>query len=241
MPTIFPPDVDAPSGRALRLDVLYRTRFSARQRQVRDQVWAVLCRDFFQRYVGEGDTALDLGCGFGEFSRFIRARRKIAVDLNGDAGAMLPGDVEFHRADARRLDFIGSSSVDVCFTSNFFEHLRSKADLDAVLAEVHRALRPSGLLVALQPNIKYSVREYWDFYDHHLPLSHLSCAEAFAVAGFEVVELVDRFLPFSTCSAIPKHPLLVRLYLRARPLWRLMGRQFLIVGRKPAQAVAVSG
>ena len=36
------------------------------------------------------------------------------------------------------------------------------------------------------------------------------------------------------------HPLLVRLYLRARPLWQLMGRQFFIVGRKPAQAVAVS-
>ncbi len=215
-----------------RLDLLYRTRFPPEQRKIRDRIWQVLCHDFFQRYVREGDTTLDLGCGFGEFSRFIRARRKIAVDVNADAGTLLPSEVEFHRADARRLDFIPSGSVDVCFTSNFFEHLPSKRDLDGVLAEVHRILRSGGLLVALQPNIKYAPGDYWDFYDHQLPLSHLSCAEAFALAGLEVVELVDRFLPFTTCSPIPKHALLVRLYLSFRPAWRLLGRQFLIVGRK---------
>ena len=33
----------------------------------------------------------------------------------------------------------------------------------------------------------------------------------------EIVEVVGRFLPFTTWSAWPKHPLLVRLYLRLRP------------------------
>lgn len=216
-----------------RLDVLYRHRFSADARQARERVWAVLCRDFFQRYVRETDTVLDLGCGFGEFIRHIRARRRIAVDLNRDVAALLPPDVEFHAADARELGFLPSATVDVCFTSNFFEHLASKQELDAVLLAVHRVLRPGGLLVALQPNIKYAPGDYWDFYDHHLPLSHLSGAEAFAKAGFEVVELVGRFLPFTTCSPLPKHPWLVRLYLRVRLAWRLLGRQFLIVGRKP--------
>jgi SAM-dependent methyltransferase len=215
-----------------RLDVLYRNRFSPEQRQIRDRVWETLCRHFFQRYVREGDTSLDLGCGFGEFSRFIRARRRIAVDVNPDARSLLPGEVEFHQADARRLDFLPTDSIDVCFTSNFFEHLPSKSDLDTVLGEVRRVLRPGGRLVAMQPNIRYAPGEYWDFYDHHLPLSHLSCAEAFALAGLEVVELVDRFLPFTTCSPIPKHRLLVRLYLAFPPAWRLLGRQFLIVGRK---------
>ncbi len=216
-----------------RLDVLYRNRFSAEARRARERVWQVLCRHYFQRYVRESDTVLDLGCGFGEFTRFIRARRKIAVDVNRDVAALLPPDVEFHAADARELGFLPSATVDVCFTSNFFEHLGSKQELDAVLLEIHRVLRPGGLLVALQPNIKYAPGDYWDFYDHHLPLSHLSCAEAFGKAGFEVVELVGRFLPLTTCSPLPKHPLLVRLYLWARPAWRLLGRQFLIVGRKP--------
>ncbi len=216
-----------------RVDVLYRHRFSPEQRRARDRIWEVLCRRFFQHYVGEGETTLDLGCGYGEFSRFVRARRRVAVDVNPDAGPMLPPEVEFHRADARRLDFLSDGSVDVCFTSNFFEHLPAKADLDAVLGEVLRVLRQGGRLVALQPNIRYAPGEYWDFYDHHLPLSHLSCAEAFAIAGFEVEDLIDRFLPFTTCSPLPKHPLLVRLYLSVRPAWRVLGRQFLIVGRKP--------
>jgi hypothetical protein len=52
-------------------------------------------------------------------------------------------------------------------------------------------------------------------------------------AGFTIEELVGRFLPFTTLSPIPKHPFFVRLYLHMRPLWKLMGKQFLIVGRKP--------
>lgn len=215
-----------------RVDVLYDKRFSAEDRRSRQRLWQVLCRHFFQRYVRETDTTLDLGCGFGEFSRFIAARRRIAVDSNPGVAESLPPDVEFHLADVRKLDFIGSGTVDVCFTSNFFEHLPSKQDLDAVLAEALRVLRPGGLLIALQPNIKYAPGAYWDFYDHVLPLSHLSCAEAFGKAGFEVVLLRGRFLPFTTRSLVPQHPLLLRLYLRLRPAWWLFGRQFLIVGRK---------
>lgn len=211
---------------------IYRHRFSPADRRAKERVWQVLCRHFFQKYVRETDTILDLGCGFGEFSRFIRASRKIAVDLNPEAAEQLPPGVEFHRAPAGDLAFLPADSVDVCFVSNFFEHLASKREIDVVLAEVRRVLRPGGRLVAVQPNIRYAPGEYWDYYDHHVPLSHLSCAEAFAQAGFEVVELVGRFLPFTTRSWVPKHPWLVRAYLLCRPAWRIVGRQFLIVGAK---------
>lgn len=218
------------------VELIYRHRFSARDRKARDRIWQVLCHHFFQRYICETDTVLDLACGFGEFSRFIRAGRKIAVDINPDVGALLPPEVEFHVTDARRLDFLPPGSIDVCFTSNFFEHLPSKEALDAVLAEVWRVLRSGGLLVALQPNIRYAPGAYWDFYDHCLPLSHRSCAEAFLKAGLQVTDLVGRFLPFTTCSVLPRHPVLVRLYLLVRPAWWVMGRQFLIVGRKTSRS-----
>ena len=46
-------------------------------------------------------------------------------------------------------------------------------------------------------------------------------------------EVVPRFLPYTVKSAIPTHPLLVRLNLRVPLAWRFMGERFLIVGVKP--------
>ena len=223
------------------LERLYAVRFPEAARTRKDRVWSVICSDFFQRYVAADATVLELGSGFGEFSRHIEARRKIAVDLNARAGAHLPPDIEFHPCSAEDLSAVASESVDVCFSSNFFEHLPSKESLDRVLQEARRVLKPGGRYVALQPNLRYAPGEYWDFYDHVIPLTHLSCAEAFAKAGFEIVEVIDRFLPFSTRSRLPQSPWLVRLYLAVPLAWRILGRQFLIVARKPAGALRATG
>ena len=217
---------------------LYRHRFSEREQLAKDRVWKVLVEHFFQRYVTADATVLDLACGYGEFIRHVRAARRIAVDINADSGERVAPPIEFHLSPATRLPFLADGSVDVCFTSNFLEHLPSKLAVDEVLAEVHRVLRPGGRFIALQPNIKYAYAEYWDFYDHHTALSHLSAAEGFSLAGFEVVELIDRFLPFSTKSALPKHPALVRAYLACPWAWKIMGKQFLIVAAKPRAADA---
>ena len=212
---------------------LYCVRFSAADVARKDKIWKVLCERFFQNYIPANATVLDIACGYGEFIRHIKARRKIAIDINPEWAPYLPPDVEFHAGSATDLSALSSESVDVCFSSNFFEHLPSKQILDRLLAEVLRVLKPNGLYVAMQPNLRYAPGEYWDYYDHVLPLTHLSCREAFAKAGFEVTELIDRFIPFSTASRLPQHPLLVRLYLLCRPAWRVLGRQFVIVGRKP--------
>ena len=215
---------------------LYRHRFSAQEQAQKDRVWQVLVKHFFQRYIATDATVLDLACGYGEFIRHVNARRRLAVDINEDSASRLAPPIEFHRSRADRLDFLANDSIDFCFTSNFLEHLPSKAVVDDVLAEVRRVLRPGGRFMALQPNIRYAYARYWDFYDHHTPLSHSSAEEAFSLAGFDVVELIDRFLPFSTKSALPKHPALVRAYLACPWAWRILGQQFLIVGAKPASA-----
>ena len=36
------------------------------------------------------------------------------------------------------------------------------------------------------PNIRYLADRYWDFYDHHLALSHLSLEEGLVQAGYRV-------------------------------------------------------
>src|SRR5258705_5832292 len=108
------------------LQKLYRIRFSDADRGRKDAIWKALCEGFFQRYVRPDDTVLDIACGYGEFPRHIRARRKIAVDLNPDAARFLPPGAQFHLASAEKLPMIADASVDVCFSSNFLEHLPSK-------------------------------------------------------------------------------------------------------------------
>jgi ubiquinone/menaquinone biosynthesis C-methylase UbiE len=212
---------------------LYQIRFSDSKRDRKDLVWKVLCEDYFQQFISPASTVLEIASGYGEFVRYISAARKIAVDLNPDSAACLPQDIEFHLGSATDLSMLEAASVDVCFSSNFFEHLPSKELMDQVLAEARRVLRPGGIYLAMQPNLRCEPGKYWDYYDHVLPLTHMSCREAFVKAGFEVTKLVDRFIPFSTDSKLPQHPLLVKTYLRIPLLWRFLGGQFVIVCRKP--------
>ncbi len=224
-------DRGAPDGAAL--STIYAARFSETGLDKRDRVWRELCRRYFDARVRPEDTVLDIACGYGEFVNNIRAGRRIAVDLNPDAARALAPGVEFHRTPATDLSMIETGSVDFAFTSNFLEHLPSKAVLDEVFAEVLRVLRPGGRFMILGPNIRYAYKEYWDYYDHYLPLSHLSLAEGLATAGFEVAEVIPQFLPYTMKGKTPTHPILIRAYLSLPLAWRILGKQFLVTARKP--------
>ena len=212
---------------------LYRHRFREEELPAKNRIWKVLCREFFQRYVdARTDCVLDLACGYGEFVNNIEARRKLAIDLNPDSPRFVARDVEFHAVPADELSPVDAASVDVVFTSNFLEHLPDKATLARVFGEVHRVLRPGGTFIVMGPNIRYLPGEYWDFFDHHLPLSHLSLVEALRLGDFEPREVIDRFLPYTTQSSLPKGPAFVSAYLKLRPAWRLFGKQFLVVATR---------
>jgi hypothetical protein len=66
-----------------------------------------------------------------------------------------------------------------------------------------------------------------------LPLTHATIAEGLAISGFEVDLIIDRFLPYTAKSALPKHPRLVQAYLKVPLMWKLLGGQFFVVGHKP--------
>lgn len=216
------------------LAALYRHRFSDVELANKHKIWRVLCRDFFQKYVNRDDVVLDLGCGYGEFINNIEAGEKHGLDLNPDTPRFLTGDVQFHATSATDLgSVIGDNTTDVVFTSNFLEHLPDKATLSQVFDGVYRVLRPGGRFLALGPNIRCVGGAYWDFIDHQLPLTHIAIAEAMAISGFDIDLIIDRFLPYTTKSALPQHPRLVQAYLRVPLMWKLLGGQFFVAGHKP--------
>lgn len=98
-----------------------------------------------------GSRGLDLGCGEGHNTRLLarRGARMTAVDLSGRflTAAWVeerhqPLGIQYVHADASALPFNGAVFDFVAA----FMSLMDMADLDAVLPEVRRVLRPGGFL-----------------------------------------------------------------------------------------------
>jgi SAM-dependent methyltransferase len=212
---------------------IYATRFPEEERRQKDRIWRTLCAEFFQRYVEPDWTVLDLAAGYCEFINAIRARRKIAVDLNPETGTFAAPGVEVVLAPSDHIAGVPDGTVDCVFVSNFFEHLPNKGALSATLAEVRRVLRPGGRLLILQPNIRFLNGSYWDFFDHYLPLTDRTLVEALDLAAMKAIEVRPRFLPYTTKSRFPKASWLIGAYVRMPILWRFFGKQAWVVAEKP--------
>lgn len=209
---------------------IYRQRFTSQLAQ-RRQVWQVLVERYFQSFIPQNSSVLDLGCGYGEFINQVRATKKYGMDLNPDTASYLSPDVELLEQDCSARWNIADGALDVVFTSNFFEHLPTKAALGHTLDEAKRCLRPgSGRLIALGPNIKFLNGTYWDFWDHHLSLTDRSLAEALETRGYLIEKCVPRFLPYTMVGRNPP-PFFVAAYLMMPAAWPIFGKQFLIVAR----------
>jgi len=209
------------------LKALYGNRFSTEAAQ-RDDIWKVLCGQFFQQWVPAEATVLDLAAGHCEFINNIAAGRRIAVDLNPDVRERAGAGIETHILRSDHLDAIEDASIDVVFISNFFEHITREVIL-STLVEVRRVLKADGRLLVLQPNVRYCARDYWQFFDHITPVDDRALAEAFAATGFDVVKCIPRFLPYTTKGKLPSGPGLVRLYLKVPLVWRILGAQAFMV------------
>lgn len=214
-----------------RLQQLYQARFE-KKAAYRQQVWAVLCRQYFQRWIPAGGSVLDLGCGYGEFINQIEAHRKFAMDLNPDSAGLLNSGITHLCQDCSAPWRIDPASLDVVFTSNFFEHLPDKAALGRTLDQACSALKSGGRLICLGPNIRFLAANYWDFWDHYLPLSDYSLAEGIEAHGFHMEYCCPKFLPYTMARGGQPPVLFVSAYLKFPLAWKILGRQFLLIARK---------
>jgi SAM-dependent methyltransferase len=219
------------ASREAELRAQYQLRFGSGEKY-RDGVWKILCEDFFSRYVRPEAAVLDLGAGWGEFINNIAAGQKSAMDLNPETSRRLSPGIRHIQQDCSREWDVKSETLDVVFTSNFFEHLYDKSSVERTVREAHRCLRRSGLLICLGPNIKFVQGAYWDFWDHHVALTEMSLSELLRMNGFVIDTCIPRFLPYTMSTGRTPPLALVRLYLKLRPAWRIFGRQFLVVARK---------
>lgn len=212
---------------------LYNRRFSGEELVDKQVLWTTLCRDFLERYIEPDATVLDLGAGRCEFINTVRAKRRIAVDPNPATVGLAAPDVEVLATLSTDMSVLLDGEVDVVFASNFLEHVADKDVLLQTLHECHRVLRPGGRMIVLMPNIRYLPGRYWDYLDHHVPLTHVSLVEALELAAFEPEVVIPKFLPYTVKdSKLPVRAELIRLYLRMPLAWKLVGKQMFVVARR---------
>lgn len=216
----------------MELEKLYRHRFEESELPGKLAIWKVLCEDYFSRFVRPDDVVIDVGAGYCEFINNIRCSKRIAVDLNPRVREFAAPEVEVRNDSCTNLASFADGTADVVFMSNFLEHLPSKQMVFDTLSEAQRILRKSGRLIILQPNVRLIAGAYWDFFDHHIPLTEKSLVEAVTTLGMRPAHVVTRFLPYTTKSLLPQSPWLVRLYLKVPLAWRLLGKQSLVVALK---------
>jgi SAM-dependent methyltransferase len=209
----------------------YKLRFGNRD-PYRDSVWKILCSQYFSKHIPARSVVLDVGCGWGEFINNISAARKFAMDLNSETGQRIGSDVTFLQQDCALEWALDTASLDVVFTSNFLEHLPDKRSVEATLAQAYRCLKAGGTIICLGPNVKCIPGDYWDFWDHHIPITEASLAELLTLSGFTVESSIARFLPYSMSNGRNPPLFLVSLYLRMPAAWYFFGKQFLVIGRK---------
>jgi len=87
-------------------------------------------------------------------------------------------------------------------------------------------------LILVGPNIKYVGGRYWDFWGHHIPITEKSISEVLKIYNFKIIKCVPKFLPYAMGSTRPIPLVFLPLYLKIPFLWKIMGKQFLIVAKK---------
>lgn len=213
---------------------LYNSRFTSFERIRKKELWKILCQDFLQRFVQRYDVVVDVGAGHCEFINNIKCFRKIAVDINKDINKFANKDVKVIIHTVKELKkILKSNSVNIIFMSNLLEHLDNKEDVFRLLNESFQVLKKGGRLLIMQPDIGLVGNRYWDYFDHKVPITAASLTEVLKAIGFEISDLHYPFLPYSTkIKYFPLWPVLLKIYLRCKPLHHIFGKQFFVCAKK---------
>jgi SAM-dependent methyltransferase len=210
---------------------MYAWRFHDVDQDRRQAVWHEIARYIHHRMEAPA-RVLDPAAGRGEFITAVPAAERWGVDLVGH-GVPESAGVKMIITDIMAADIPGNY-FDGVFISNFLEHLPDQNAVATVLGKLYNSLTPGGRIAIIGPNFRYCAREYFDCADHTVILSHIAVTEHLYAAGFDVTAVSARFLPYSFRGLLPPSPVLTRIYLRTPGLWRLLGKQFLVLGRKPS-------
>jgi SAM-dependent methyltransferase len=126
-----------------------------------DELWQLVPEDAepppaplvrFVRSLGERESALDLGCGDGRLTAELSARELTAADVSPvaleRARRRLPASARLVELEPDAPLPLGDSRFDLVLCADTLEHVR---DVQLLLSETRRVLRPGGTLAVATP------------------------------------------------------------------------------------------
>jgi SAM-dependent methyltransferase len=214
----------------LNYERLYEYRFRDIDQGARAAVWSEIA-PHVHGLMGNPQTVLDPAAGRGEFIGSIDAAERWFVDEVAYPEAESDPEVKVVTSKIMDAD-LPEDHFDGVYASNFLEHLFNQEEIAQFLERMHRVMKSGGRIAIMGPNYRYCADEYWDCADHWVALTHVAIAEHLYAAGFEPVKIVPRYLPYSFRGILPPSKALTRMYLRTPIAWRLLGKQFLVIGQR---------
>ena len=209
---------------------LYEYRFRDVDQGQRVEVWKEIAAHVHKE-LGHPSKVLDPAAGRGEFINAVPADERWAIDEVAYEEGTFDAGVRFVVSDVFQAE-LPDRFFEGIFVSNFLEHLPTQEATAAFLESMQRATAPGGRIAVMGPNFRFCADEYFDCADHTLVYTHVAVAEHLYAAGYEVVRVVPRYLPYSFRGRVPPSRLLTRCYLRAPAVWRVLGKQFLVIGER---------
>ena len=211
---------------------LYEYRFRDVDQRARAAVWSEI-GPYVHRRLGSPDRLLDPAAGRCEFLNAVPAAERWGVDLVDYEESWAQPGVRLVVGDVMEVE-LPEAYFGGIWISNFLEHLPDQETVAAFLERMRDRLVPGGRVAVMGPNFRYCAKHYFDCADHTVILTHVGVEEHLYAAGFEIEAVDARFLPYSVRGRLPASPALTRRYLAAPLAWRLLGKQFLVVGRRAA-------
>jgi SAM-dependent methyltransferase len=128
---------------------------------------------------------LEVGCGRGDFLRAFKESglQCRAVDLSSSAIQLNSPEFEVKQLDVscQPLPF-HDDCFDTVFSKSLIEHMW---DASYLIAEIHRVLRPGGIVITLTPDWVSQMETFYEDYTHCRPYTTESLQDLLVVSGFK--------------------------------------------------------
>lgn len=209
---------------------IYEYRFQGIDQHDRFRVWAKIAAFIFKA-MGEPEKVLDPCAGRCEFVNSISAKEIWAIDKENYVLEYKNQRI-YSKVEDIFVAELPQNYFQGVFTSNFLEHLESCEAIATFLSKMYSSLTFGGKIAVMGPNFKYCPETYFDCCDHKIALTHTTVEELLYSEQFTICASYPKFLPFSFRGHLPPSHLLTHLYLKFPFLWKILGKQFLIIAEK---------